>query len=186
MQMTQARGCFACASTCARTAARVCWHRLLPAFRVRRRLLISPRDPAPSLVLPGSHPGHAPSPTGPALVTYNDAVFTDRDFESIQHIGGSRKTDADSKTKTGRFGVGFNSSYHVTDLPGFVSRKYLVLLDPHCAHMPNASRTEPGKMLNFTKPGMKAQYADQLAPFELFGNTMEGELGDAQNQGPQP
>ena len=47
---------------------------------------------------------------GPALVTYNDAVFTDRDFESIQHIGGSRKTDADSRTKTGRFGVGFNSS----------------------------------------------------------------------------
>ena len=31
---------------------------------------------------------------GPALVTFNDAVFTDTDFESIQHIGGSRKTDA--------------------------------------------------------------------------------------------
>lgn len=47
---------------------------------------------------------------GPALITYNNAVFTDRDFESIQHIGGSRKTDSDSRTKTGRFGVGFNSS----------------------------------------------------------------------------
>ena len=75
---------------------------------------------------------------GPALVTFNDAVFTDRDFESIQHIGGSRKTDAEARTKTGRFGVGFNSSYHVTDLPCFVSRGYLVMLDPHCAHLPNA------------------------------------------------
>lgn len=50
---------------------------------------------------------------GPALLTYNDAVFTDKDFESIQHIGGSKKTEAEARTKTGRFGVGFNSSYHV-------------------------------------------------------------------------
>ena len=38
---------------------------------------------------------------GPSLMTYNNAIFTDRDFESIQHIGGSRKTDEDSKTKDG-------------------------------------------------------------------------------------
>lgn len=33
---------------------------------------------------------------GPALLVYNDAVFTDTDFESIQHIGGSRKTEAEA------------------------------------------------------------------------------------------
>ena len=113
---------------------------------------------------------------GPALVTYNDAVFTDRDFESIQHIGGSRKTDEDSKTKTGRFGVGFNSSYHVTDLPCFVSRKFLVMLDPHCAHLPNGNTSEPGKMVNFLKPGLRAKYADQFTPFCVFGCTMAEEL----------
>ena len=91
---------------------------------------------------------------GPALLTYNDAVFTDTDFESIQHIGGSRKTAAEARTKTGRFGVGFNSSYHVTDLPCFVSRRYVVLLDPHCAHLPNVSHAEPGKVINFLKPGL--------------------------------
>ena len=112
---------------------------------------------------------------GPALVTSNDAVFTDRDFESIQHIGGSRKTDADSRTKTGRFGVGFNSSYHVTDLPCFVSRRFLVMLDPHCAHLPNANRSEPGKMINFLKPGVLQRYEDQLAPFRVFGCTMTEE-----------
>lgn len=45
-----------------------------------------------------------------------------------------------ARTKTGRFGVGFNSSYHVTDLPCFASRRYVVLLDPHCSSLPNVSR----------------------------------------------
>ena len=112
---------------------------------------------------------------GPALVTSNDAVFTDRDRVDPAHWR-LAKTDEDSKTKTGRFGVGFNSSYHVTDLPCFVSRRFLVMLDPHCAHMPNASRSEPGKMVNFLRPGIKEQYADQLAPFKVFGCTMNEEL----------
>ena len=94
---------------------------------------------------------------GPALLTYNDAVFTDRDFESIQHIGGSKKTEAEARTKTGRFGVGFNSSYHVTDMPCFVSRGFLVMLDPHCTHLPNASTSEPGKMISFLHPSVRGR-----------------------------
>ena len=35
---------------------------------------------------------------GPALLTFNDAVFSDTDFESIQHIGGSKKTEAEART----------------------------------------------------------------------------------------
>ncbi|EOD06723.1 hypothetical protein EMIHUDRAFT_258750, partial [Emiliania huxleyi CCMP1516] len=70
---------------------------------------------------------------GPALVTHNDAVFADSDLESIQQIGGSQKAGSRS-TKTGRFGVGFCSCYHATDLPSFLSRDFLVVLDPHCAH----------------------------------------------------
>ena len=79
---------------------------------------------------------------GPALLTYNDAVFTDTDLESIQNVGASRKTDAEARAKTGRFGVGFCSCYHVTDLPSFLSRKFLVILDPHCKSLPNANANE--------------------------------------------
>ena len=79
---------------------------------------------------------------GPALLTYNDAVFTDTDLESIQNVGASRKTDAEARAKTGRFGVGFCSCYHVTDLPSFLSRKFLVILDPHCRSLPNANANE--------------------------------------------
>ena len=43
---------------------------------------------------------------GPALLAYNDAVFSEADFKSISNIGDSVKRD--QKGKTGRFGVGFN------------------------------------------------------------------------------
>lgn len=39
---------------------------------------------------------------GPALLAYNDAVFTEEDFESISRIGGSSKHG--QTWKTGRFG----------------------------------------------------------------------------------
>ena len=58
---------------------------------------------------------------GPALLAFNDAVFSEADFQSISNIGNSMKRD--QKGKTGRFGVGFNSIYHVSDVPSFASGK---------------------------------------------------------------
>lgn len=77
------------------------------------RVLLDLREhPTGALLAPG-----AAGFQGAALLTYNDAVFTDKDFESIQHIGGSRKTEADSRTKTGRFGVGFNVRRRTVESP---------------------------------------------------------------------
>lgn len=56
---------------------------------------------------------------GPALLAFNDAVFSEADFASISNIGNSVKRDQSGKT--GRFGVGFNACYHLTDLPSFAS-----------------------------------------------------------------
>jgi sacsin len=67
---------------------------------------------------------------GPALHVYNDAVFTEEDFKSIQRIGDSLKKSSESQAKIGRFGIGFNAVYHWTDLPSFVSTNFLVMLDP--------------------------------------------------------
>lgn len=58
---------------------------------------------------------------GPALLAYNSAPFTDVDFASIQRIGDSLKKAESKGGKTGRFGVGFNSVYHLTDLPAYAS-----------------------------------------------------------------
>lgn len=49
---------------------------------------------------------------GTALYVYNDAVFTVEDWNGIQEIARSRKRE--DPLKVGRFGIGFNSVYHIT------------------------------------------------------------------------
>ncbi len=49
---------------------------------------------------------------GPALVAANDACFTEEDWKGIQSLQQSIK--AEDPFKVGRFGIGFNSVYHLT------------------------------------------------------------------------
>jgi sacsin len=51
---------------------------------------------------------------------------------------------------TGRFGLGFSSTYHLTDTPTFVSGEYLVIFDPHCAFAPGANLNQPVSHTNYT------------------------------------
>jgi sacsin len=57
--------------------------------------------------------------TSPFLLCYNDALFTEADFASICSVGASGKTG----TRTGRYGLGFNSVYHLTDTPTFSKKR---------------------------------------------------------------
>jgi sacsin len=66
---------------------------------------------------------------GPALIAYNDATFTDENFESVQRIADSDKPE--DLTKTGRYGLGFNVCYNVTDTPLLLSRDRVCVFDPH-------------------------------------------------------
>ncbi len=66
---------------------------------------------------------------GPALVLVSDQVFTSADFDAIRRIGESSKSELGPKT--GRFGLGFNTAYNVTDYPAFVSDRWAVVFDPH-------------------------------------------------------
>ena len=50
--------------------------------------------------------------TGPALLSYNNAPFQKEDWESIQSLQQSGK--AKNPHKVGKFGIGFNSVYHIT------------------------------------------------------------------------
>ena len=49
---------------------------------------------------------------GPALLAYNDAKFEDSDWEGIQNLQQSGKVE--DPFKVGKFGIGFNSVYHIT------------------------------------------------------------------------
>ena len=51
---------------------------------------------------------------GPSLLSYNDAVFQDKDWQSIQDMQQSVK--AKDPFKVGKFGIGFNSVYHLTGI----------------------------------------------------------------------
>ena len=49
---------------------------------------------------------------GAALYSWNDALFSENDWEGIQKIG--RSVKAKTALKVGRFGLGFVSVYHLT------------------------------------------------------------------------
>lgn len=65
---------------------------------------------------------------GPALYAYNNAAFHEEDWEGIQKAGRSVKRD--DPNRVGRFGIGFNSVFHITDLPGIFSSEHLAFMDP--------------------------------------------------------
>ncbi|CAG8811058.1 9063_t:CDS:1, partial [Dentiscutata erythropus] len=63
----------------------------------------------------------------PTIWIYNDEQFSDSDFDSLCNLGNSYKWSQNDKI--GKFGVGFNSCYHFTDLPQVISRKSLIIFD---------------------------------------------------------
>ena len=114
---------------------------------------------------------------GPALWAYNDAMFTDRDFENINKLAGEIKKD--DLDKVGRFGLGFNSVYHLTDVPSIVSGEHMVILDPNMSHISelvDGKMRRSGVMLSLVenKNNLSA-FPDQFSPYNnLFGFDMTG------------
>ncbi|PIK37011.1 putative sacsin-like [Apostichopus japonicus] len=60
---------------------------------------------------------------GPALCSWNNAVFTEQDWKGIQTPSQSGKKN--NVLKVGRFGIGFSSVYHLTDEELFQKLKFL-------------------------------------------------------------
>ena len=67
---------------------------------------------------------------GPALYVYNNGLFTEQDWVGIESImQGSKKKDP---VAAGRFGIGFNSVYHVTgEVDRYTERTEIFLLLLH-------------------------------------------------------
>ena len=105
---------------------------------------------------------------GPALLVHNNSTFTDDDFRNITKLAGATKEGA--TLKIGKFGVGFCSVYHITDVPSFISRDCLHIFDPTLKYLKGAVKdiTKPGKKLNLANPILRS--SKQLQPYEgLFG-----------------
>ncbi|CAH1244396.1 SACS [Branchiostoma lanceolatum] len=108
---------------------------------------------------------------GPALWAFNDAAFSEEDFKNIQNLGGQTKLEA--LEKVGRFGVGFNSVYHLTDVPSFVSGSRVLFFDPHATHLSKhiKDKSRPGIGLDLKKnTRLTGRCKDQFKPFQgVFG-----------------
>ena len=108
---------------------------------------------------------------GPALYVYNDKTFSDQDFDNICELEGATKRR--NPAKIGRFGVGFCAVYHLTDVPSFISRSWLQILDPQTRFLTDAtSSNSPGIRFDFVEEQeeLASFYADQMAPYEgVFG-----------------
>jgi hypothetical protein len=104
---------------------------------------------------------------GPSILVYNDAVFTNNDFNSIQNLGVSGKRE--DLQKTGRFGVGFNSVYHVTDYPNFISRDRIIFFDPTLSAIPHISDQEPGRSWNLAQSQWWDNYPEFMQIYEIGG-----------------
>lgn len=103
---------------------------------------------------------------GPAIVITNNADFTNQDWERLQTIGfGSKVFDS---AKTGRFGLGFNSVYNVTDFPEVLIGDKIGIFDPHGCTVDGASFQHPGNAWKLGEP-LWAHSSDLLAPFIDFG-----------------
>ena len=108
---------------------------------------------------------------GPALWVYNDATFKDEDFVNITKL--SEATKAHDTAKIGRFGLGFNAVYNLTDVPMFVSRNYLAIFDPHTSFLEKVIKNirKPGIKINLNKNvKMLKKFKNQFKPFNgIFG-----------------
>ena len=109
-------------------------------------------------------PGMANS-YGPALLFYNNAEFTEEDFENITKIAGETKIN--KPLKIGKFGVGFCSVYHITDVPSFVSGENFIVFDPtlQCLKKEIKSEFNPGIKINFHKHHLLKYKSNQLVPY---------------------
>ena len=108
---------------------------------------------------------------GPALFAYNNEVFSDEDLQNICKVAGATKRQ--DHTKIGRFGVGFCATYHLTDVPSFITRRWLQVFDPHLKYLgERVQLSAPGMQIDFVKQreGLKNYFSDQLAPYQgVFG-----------------
>ena len=107
---------------------------------------------------------------GPAVIAYNNSTFSDQDFENICLLAGETKMS--DPLKTGRFGVGFCSCYSLTDVPSFLSRRYLTIFDPHAKYLgERVGLNEPGMQIDIVEENDGVEiYKDQFAPYNgIFG-----------------
>ena len=119
------------------------------------------RDPPESLFDPGMT-----ACQGPCLWSYNDELFTEDDWTNIVRVGSASKENM--VDKIGKFGLGFNTVFHVTDCPSILSGNHLLILDPNVTHLKKhiKEKTNPGIRLDLTHQNLLKWFPGQFKSYE--------------------
>ncbi|KAF8929287.1 hypothetical protein BGZ47_001117, partial [Haplosporangium gracile] len=96
---------------------------------------------------------------GPALLAGSNSVFEEKDFQSLENIATSEKR-AD-KTKIGQMGIGFNSIYHLTDSPSFISGDQFMIIEPN-------QRIFNGVQSQFTEVSIRGNFVEKQRGLQGF------------------
>ena len=110
---------------------------------------------------------------GPALYCYNDGPgFTETDFAAIRRIRAESKTNQNAAT--GKFGLGFQSVYHITDAPSVVSNSCAAFFDPNRRYWPKGGAELKLAVGDDAPDGPSdavapTDFPDQFEPLRLFG-----------------
>ncbi|XP_059198134.1 sacsin-like [Centropristis striata] len=103
---------------------------------------------------------------GPCLWAFNNEQFTPEDWKNIVRVGAASKEN--KVEKIGKFGLGFNTVYHVTDVPSILSGNSLLILDPNVTHLKKhiKHKTNPGIKLDLAQQGLFRWFPGQFGPYE--------------------
>ncbi|XP_053402672.1 sacsin-like [Mercenaria mercenaria] len=106
---------------------------------------------------------------GPALWIYNNALFTEEDLQNITKM--NEATKQKDVRKIGKFGLGFNSVYNLTDVPSLISGKNIVFFDPHEKYFTQIlGRKSKGLKYQLSNKTLVSRYMDQFKPYNgIFG-----------------
>uniref|UniRef100_UPI0037E8DF6F sacsin n=1 Tax=Semicossyphus pulcher TaxID=241346 RepID=UPI0037E8DF6F len=103
---------------------------------------------------------------GPCLWAFNNEQFTAEDWENIVRVGAASKEN--KVEKIGKFGLGFNTVYHVTDIPSILSGNSLLILDPNVTHLKKhiKHKSNPGIKLDLSQQRLFHWFPGQFGPYE--------------------
>ncbi|XP_078142005.1 sacsin-like isoform X1 [Centroberyx gerrardi] len=123
------------------------------------------KDPPESLIDPGMALCQ-----GPCLWAFNNEQFTEDDWANIVRVGSASKEN--KVEKIGKFGLGFNTVYHVTDVPSILSGNSLLILDPNVTHLKKhiKAKTNPGIKLDLSQQRLFHWFPGQFGPYEHIFN----------------
>ncbi|EDO47479.1 predicted protein, partial [Nematostella vectensis] len=119
---------------------------------------------------------------GPALYAYNNARFKRDDWNGLRMLCDSIKVK--DPMKVGRFGLGFKSVFHITDLPSVISNDRLRMIDPQETFVSTPERRRTGRGWHLKKDAASIRRTpDQFAPYKGIFNCSQEAFANGEYDG---